>query len=91
LSYDASAAAAFYGEREWERFERAGMSSSLASHLHYLRRFVTAGERVLDVGCGPGRFTIDLARIGARVVAADISPAQLELHRRYIGEAVVCV
>jgi len=91
LKYDAQRAAAFfdeYGDREWTRFEDGRTpSASVATHCHYLRRFVEAGDRVLDIGCGPGRFTIELARIGARVVAADISPGQLDLHRRYVGAA----
>jgi ubiquinone/menaquinone biosynthesis C-methylase UbiE len=87
MKYEAAHAAAFYdeyGEREWTRFEDGRTpSTSLATHTHYLERFVSPGDRVLDVGCGPGRFTLELARLGARVVAADISPGQLELHRRY--------
>lgn len=85
--YDSEAMAAFYdayGEREWTRFEDGRTPSvSVATHTAYLERFVRAGDRVLDAGCGPGRFTIELARIGARVVASDLSPGQLELHRRY--------
>ena len=91
MSYDAARAATFfdeYGEREWTRFEDGRTpGTSAATHTHYLRRFVSPGDRVLDIGCGPGRFTIELARIGARVVAADISPGQLELHARYVAEA----
>jgi len=90
VSYSASTAAAFfdeYGEREWERFERDGMSASLTTHLHYLRTAVRPGDRVLDAGCGPGRFTIELARLGARVVALDVSPGQLELHNRHVVDA----
>jgi SAM-dependent methyltransferase len=91
LTYDARAAAAFfddYGEREWTRFEDGRTPAvSVATHCHYLRRFVAAGDRVLDIGCGPGRFTIELAQIGASVVAADISPGQLELHERFVVEA----
>src|SRR3954471_16358992 len=72
-----------YGEREWTRFEDGRTPSvSIATHTAYLERFVHAGDRVLDAGCGPGRFSLELARIGARVVAADLSPGQLELHRR---------
>jgi SAM-dependent methyltransferase len=91
MRYDAEHAAAFYddyGEREWTRFEDGRTpSASATTHTHYLERFVSAGERVLDVGCGPGRFTLELARLGARIVAADISPGQLELHRRYTAAA----
>ena len=56
-------------------------------HAHYLREYVRAGDRVLDAGCGPGRFTIELARLGARVVASDLSPGQLELHREKVSAA----
>ena len=90
-TWDAGAAAAFYdayGEREWTRFEDGTTpSSSLAAHVAELRRFVRAADRVPDVGCGPGRFTIELARLGARVVAADISPGQIALHERYVRQA----
>jgi SAM-dependent methyltransferase len=92
-TWDPAAAAAFfdaYGELEWTRFEDGRTSaSSLATHLHYLGRYVGQGDRVLDAGCGPGRFTIELARLGARVVAADLSTEQLELHRRFVGAAGV--
>src|SRR6476620_2001290 len=91
VSWDPVAAAAFYdayGEREWTRFEDGRCSSSnLALHEHYLRRFVREGDRVLEVGAGPGRFTVELARLGATVVVADISPVQLELNRRKVAEA----
>ena len=91
LKYDALHTAAFfdgYGEREWTRFEDGRTPAvSIATHAHYLRRFISPGDRVLDVGCGPGRFTIELARIGARIVAADLSAGQLELHRSYVEQA----
>jgi len=93
VTYDAAAAAAFYdeyGEREWTRFEDGRTSAiSLTTHLHYLRRFVKAGDRVLDIGCGPGRFTLALAALGARTVAADLSPRQLELHRENVPDDAV--
>ena len=93
MRYDPARPAAFfdaYGEQEWTRFE-SGRSSpvSLAVHAHHLRRFVRAGDRVLDAGAGPGRFTIELARIGARVVVADVSRVQLDLNREKVAEAGV--
>jgi SAM-dependent methyltransferase len=45
-----------------------------------------AADRTLDIGCGPGRFTLELLSMGARVVAADLSPGQLELHRRNVPD-----
>jgi SAM-dependent methyltransferase len=41
---------------------------------------VSTSGRVLDAGAGPGRFTLELARLGATVVVGDISPRMLELH-----------
>jgi ubiquinone/menaquinone biosynthesis C-methylase UbiE len=89
--YDAAHVAAFFddsGEKEWLRFQDGRTApQSLAVHLEYLRRFVRSGDRVLDVGAGPGRFTIELARLGAEVVVADISAGQLDLNRAKVSEA----
>jgi len=84
VSYDPAYIASFYdayGEREWERLEGSVMDRvNFEVHKRLLDEFVRPGDRVLEVGAGPGRFTLELARIGARVVVGDISPGQLELH-----------
>jgi SAM-dependent methyltransferase len=41
------------------------------------------GERVLDVGCGPGRHAHELARRGITVHGVDISQTFVELARRH--------
>jgi ubiquinone/menaquinone biosynthesis C-methylase UbiE len=91
LTWDADRASSFYdeyGEREWTRFEDGRTPApSLDVHLEHLHRFVQPGDRVLDVGAGPGRFTIELARIGANVTVADISARQLELNHERVDEA----
>lgn len=40
------------------------------------------GRRVLDVGCGSGETTVELAATGAQVVGVDISRPMLEVARR---------
>ena len=50
------------GKERWAR--RAGM---LAHHL-------TAGTKVLEIGCGTGYFSKELVRTGADITAIDISP-----------------
>jgi ubiquinone/menaquinone biosynthesis C-methylase UbiE len=49
------------------------------------RRFlagqVRAGDRALDLGCGDGVFTAELAAAGARPVGADVAEAALERAR----------
>jgi len=72
-----------FGEQECERYDRRPANEvSLFLHTHYLKKFVKPGSRVLDVGAGPGRFTQILAEMGCRIVAADISQVQLDLHRK---------
>ncbi len=76
------------GAEEWDRLttDPAGLAS-FEVHRRFLARFVTPGMRVLEVGAGPGRFTIVLASLGARVVVTDLSNVQLELNARYVAQA----
>ena len=76
------------GEGEWDRLSAEPADEVKAHvHAHYLREFVHAGDHVLDIGAGPGRFTIELARLGASVTVADISPTQLDLNRTHVADA----
>jgi malonyl-CoA O-methyltransferase len=42
------------------------------------------GKRVLDIGCGTGRYCLHLAKKGAKVVGIDSSPKMLEYAQRKI-------
>ena len=77
-----------YGDEEWARHETTPFAR-VAFHVHrrYLERFVKGGDRVLEIGAGAGRFTVELARRGARVSVADISPGQLTLNATHLREA----
>lgn len=81
---------AFYdtlGEGEWTRLESSPRGRvAYEVHRQFLGRFVKRGDHVLEIGAGPGRFTFDLARLGATVDVTDVSPVQLELHRRHVGD-----
>ena len=76
-----------FGEGEWDRLGSwpAGRVS-FEVHRQFLVDHVRPGDRVLEIGAGPGRFTIELARLGATVVVTDVSAVQLELNERYVRE-----
>lgn len=48
------------------------------------RAGVRAGERLLDVAAGPGGLSLAAARLGARVLATDFSPAMVD---RFVAHA----
>jgi ubiquinone/menaquinone biosynthesis C-methylase UbiE len=78
------------GEGEWHRLENP-YEGAIERELHRraFEELLPAGARVLDLGGGPGRWTIWLARRGHRVVLADLSPRMLEIARRELAEAEV--
>ena len=77
-----------WGEREWDRLE-ANLPNVVNFHVHqwHLQRYIRPGDDVLEAGAGAGRFTVELARLGARVTVGDISPVQLTLNREKVMEA----
>lgn len=95
LPYDAAHIASFYdsyGTQEWDRFDQSPHDRvSLEVHKRLLREHIRPGNRVLDAGTGPGRFTLELVALGASVVAGDVSPVQLEQHARRTAGAGAAV
>ena len=89
--YDAAYAGKFYdryGSLEWDRLETTPYGRLQAIiHSEFIERYVCRGDRVLDAGCGPGRFTTASAQLGATVTALDLSEGQLLLAKENIGEA----
>lgn len=71
------------GMQEWHRLtENPTKEVALHVHTYYLKQFICAGDRVLEVGAGAGRFTQVLAQLGARIVVSDLSPIQLSLNKQ---------
>lgn len=70
---------AIYGQAELSpirRSIRAGHNQMLAQALAWLAEFPSSTEqpRALDAGCGTGLFSLELARRGYQVTAADLAP-----------------
>ncbi len=53
-----------------------------------LAPFIRQGMTALDIGCGPGFFTVEMARLvgpGGRVIAADLQEGMLDKLRSHIN------
>jgi SAM-dependent methyltransferase len=76
------------GESEWHRLDNP-YEGAIEQEMHRraFEELIPAGARVLDLGGGPGRWTIWLLRRGHRVVLGDLSSKMLEIARREIAAA----
>src|SRR4029077_17725039 len=63
------------------RLPAAWEPSDYAARSAFLLRHVAPGERVLDLGCGEGRFAAALAGAGAEVLAAEVAEEPLRRAR----------
>lgn len=70
-----------YYESLWEATPTGLAPADFEARVAFLLGHVPAGARVLDVGCGEGRFAAALAEAGARVVAIDVAEEPLSRAR----------
>ena len=70
---------AHYGAGEIWNWESPAGKLRWARRVKMLSRHLRPGMTVLELGCGTGYFTRELARSGADVVAIDVSPELLEV------------
>jgi 2-polyprenyl-3-methyl-5-hydroxy-6-metoxy-1,4-benzoquinol methylase len=70
-----------YHEALWEGVPIGLEPSEFVLRRRFLLAHACAGERVLDVGCGEGRFASELARAGVRVVGIDVAEEPLRRAR----------
>src|SRR5579875_2038411 len=74
------------GMREWQRLERDDDGSvELFLTSHILHAYLPDGARVLDLGGGPGRYTLWLAERGYHVVLADLSPELIKIAQEKVA------
>lgn len=79
-----------YAEVEWERLTKhAYHRLELDTTLHFLKKYLPRKGLVLDAGGGPGRYTIELAKLRYDVILLDLTPKLLEIAREQIEKAKV--
>lgn len=64
-------------EAEWHRLTKPMCAIEFASTLRMISRYFPKSGHVADIGCGPGRYAIELCRRGYKVTL--VEPAEKEL------------
>jgi len=78
--YNSNAAA------EWERLDLPLCKVEFVSTLHLIDSYFPKQGRVCDVGSGPGRYSIELIRLGYAVTLLDLSDDEIQLARAQLDK-----
>jgi len=79
----------YYDEQvddEWERLARPYRRLELGSTLRLIEEYFPESCHVADIGGGPGRYTIELLRLGHRVTLVDLSKKAISFARERLDE-----
>ncbi len=68
--------------KEWKRHEKDDIEYKTTIYL--LQRYLPKGGLILDAGGGPGRYTIELAKKGYKVILLDTTQANLDFAKKRI-------
>ncbi|MFW6016735.1 MAG: class I SAM-dependent methyltransferase, partial [bacterium] len=74
-------------ENEWQRLKRHKIEFDITKR--YLSEYIKKKSKILDVGGGPGRYSIHLAEQGHEVSLLDLSFANIQFAREKAKEANV--
>jgi 2-polyprenyl-3-methyl-5-hydroxy-6-metoxy-1,4-benzoquinol methylase len=69
---------------EWGRLDREPLEFII--NLHYIRKYLPSSGAVLDNGAGPGKYAIELAKLGYNVTLSDITPRLVEMAKHKASE-----
>ncbi|MBN1579933.1 MAG: class I SAM-dependent methyltransferase [Anaerolineae bacterium] len=77
-------------EKEWQRLESTPITrTEYVITSHCLERYLPPYGLLLDAGCGPGRYAVDLVKKGYRVVLFDLMHDYLRFARDKVLETGV--
>jgi SAM-dependent methyltransferase len=75
---------------ETEEYARRYFDEQCDSNLEYWRRFGASpdwdGKRVLEVGCGHGALSIEIAQAGATVLGVDLDQSRIDFANRNLAQ-----
>ena len=77
----------FYDENtqyEWERLDRHPFEFAITTRM--MDRYIKAGDSILDIGGGPGRYSLHFLQKGNPVVLTDLSQGNIDFANRLASE-----
>lgn len=69
---------------EWGRLDREPLEFII--NLHYIKQYLGSSGSVLDNGAGPGKYAIELAKLGYNVTLSDLTPKFVEIAKQKVSE-----
>ncbi|WP_337995208.1 class I SAM-dependent methyltransferase [Paenibacillus qinlingensis] len=69
---------------EWGRLDREPIEFTV--NWHYMRKYLPREGYVLDNGAGPGKYAMELAKLGYKVTLSDLTPKLVELAKDKASE-----
>lgn len=63
-------------QKEWDRLERHPFEFAITTRM--MNRYIKPGDRILDIGGGPGRYSIYYAKKGCNVTLVDLSTENIK-------------
>lgn len=67
-------------EKEWGRLETHPFEFAITKHM--MDQYIKPGDTILDIGGGPGRYSIYYAQKGCSVTLVDLSESNIEIAKR---------
>lgn len=80
----------YYNENagfEWERLANPYSSVEFETTKHLLKKYLPAEGSILDIGAGPGRYSLELLKSGYDVSLLNLSQVELDLAKKKITDA----
>ncbi len=76
--------------KEWKRLiQDPYQKLEFDTTFYFLKKYLPRKGLILDAGGGPGRYTIELAKLGYEVILLDLTPELLEIAKGQIKRAKV--
>ena len=87
MNKDIETVRSFYdrgAEQEWSRLEAHPFEFTLTTWM--MDKYIRPGDSILDIGGGPGRYSIHYAKKGCSVTLADLSEGNVDFARKKAAE-----